>query len=259
MLFLSAIGLIVPAVFHRLSRRTCPESARARARHRDRRRAVRHVCLEPRVHLEDAPAALRPDAARSCRRTSAGAGAEPRLYGCRQRCCSARPSASRSSANAGGSRHRRRAETLGMSQLFVGIVIVGHRRQCGGALLGCHAGRRKPRWTRPQHRDRIVRRRSRLLRCAPARVPELPRRPAPMDLVFTAFELVAVGRRGVEHRVHRARWRDPLDGRRPAAGGLCDPRARLLLPPMRSSVDSIWTTCSKLDNFQLISELDLAA
>jgi Ca2+:H+ antiporter len=40
--------------------------------------------------------------------------------------------------------------------------------------------------------------------------------PQPMDLLFTTFELVAIALSVTEHRVHRARRRDQLDGRRAA-------------------------------------------
>ena len=54
--------------------------------------------------------------------------------------------------------------------------------------------------------------------------------PQPMDLLFTTFELVAIASVGAEHRVHRARRRDELDGGRAAARGLHDPVAGVLLP-----------------------------
>ena len=58
MLLLSTIGLVIPAVFHRLSRGT-PNAPELELDTEIRRRALRHLLREPGVHTQDTPWAVR--------------------------------------------------------------------------------------------------------------------------------------------------------------------------------------------------------
>ncbi len=241
MLFLSAIGLIVPAVFHWLSRNT-PNPPELEL---DTEIAVvlfatyclslvftlkthRHIYGPP---AEELPAAERRAGVRGPLLMLLGATVGVALMS---------ELLVRSVTDA--------ARSMGMSQLFVGVIVVALVGQRGGTLLGRHARSEGQDGRRFEHSRRILDADCLVRRTRP-RVSELRHRSRTDG---SALHGVRNRRRrpvGGEHRLHCARWRDPLDGRRSAPGHLCDAGAWLLLPPIRFQVDSIWTTCSKMDNF----------
>ena len=228
MLLLSAIGLVVPAVFHRLAHGT-PTRAELTL---DTEIAV--VLLVTYVRQPGVHAA---DASRPVRRADARAGqpTRPRCPSARWCSCWSPPrSASRSSASCWSARWRRPRTTLGMTELFVGVVIValvGNAAEHYSAVTMAADDQMDVALAIAVGSSTQI-----ALFVAPVLVlPQLPDRAGSRWTCSSrrsswwrsAMSVLAIV-------VHRPRRRDALDGRRAAAGGLPDPRARLLLPPGKS-------------------------
>ena len=212
MLLLSAVGLVVPAVFHRLARGTAAAELKL-----DTEIAVvllvtyvLSLVFTLRTHrnLYGTPATARATAAATARAEASAPCHSPRGDrggGVGQR--------------AAGRRGRGTAREFGMTKLFVGVVIValvGNAAEHFSAMVMAANNKMDAAIAIAVGSSTQI-----ALFVAPVLVfLSYVIAPQPMDLRFTTFELVAIGAVGAEHLVHRARRRDELDGRRAAARGL---------------------------------------
>ena len=226
MLLLSTIGLVVPAVFHQLARGSRRSGVELKL---DTEIAVVlfvDLLRQPDLH---AAHASRPVRSRRwpARMTAAHSKEEvaPRGDHALRRHRRRR----RRQRAAGRRRSSETARDLGMTNLFVGVVVValiGNAAEHFSAVVLAAEDKMDAAIGIAVGSSTQI-----ALFVAPVLVfLSYLIAPQPMDLLFTTFELVAIALVGAEHRVHRARRRDQLDGGRAAARGLRDPVAGVLLP-----------------------------